>query len=68
MAKKHSSDVLVGSRRPFLKTGGAVAAAALVTSATGHARAADELLPLPSNPVTSTAMPTRNLGTLGYRC
>ena len=53
-------------RREFLKAGGAVTAALLAPSAL----AADtpKVLPgLPSNPVTPTAMPTRNLGKTGYK-
>ena len=52
-------------RREFLKAGGAVTAALLAPSALADA---PKTMPgLPSNPVTSTAMPTRNLGKTGYR-
>jgi aryl-alcohol dehydrogenase-like predicted oxidoreductase len=54
-------------RRTFLKSGGAVAAG-LLASAAMPAEAADHKLPpLPSNPRTMAAMPTRNLGKTGYK-
>jgi uncharacterized protein len=53
-------------RREFLKTGGAVTAAFLASSALA-AEAPKSLPALPSNPVTPTAMPTRNLGKTGYK-
>ena len=53
-------------RREFLKTGGAVTAAFLTSSALA-AEAPKSLPALPSNPVTPTAMPTRNLGKTGYK-
>jgi aryl-alcohol dehydrogenase-like predicted oxidoreductase len=53
-------------RREFLKAGGAVTAALLVPSALA-AETAKTLPALPSNPVTPTAMPTRNLGKTGYK-
>ena len=49
-------------RRDFLKLG---AATALGWAASGTARGAG-LPPLPSNPRTASAMPTRNLGRTGY--
>jgi len=52
-------------RREFLKAGGAVTAALLAPSALADAPKA--LPSLPSNPVTPTAMPTRNLGKTGYK-
>jgi aryl-alcohol dehydrogenase-like predicted oxidoreductase len=52
-------------RREFLKAGGAVTAALLAPSAMADTPKA--LPGLPSNPVTSTAMPTRNLGKTGYK-
>src|ERR1039457_1525038 len=53
-------------RREFLKASGAVTAALLAPSAL--AAETQETLPgLPSNPVTPTAMPTRNLGKTGYK-
>jgi aryl-alcohol dehydrogenase-like predicted oxidoreductase len=62
---KHSA---IGSqgRREFLKAGGAVTAAFLAPS-TLAADTAKTLPALPSNPVTPTAMPTRNLGKTGYK-
>jgi len=53
-------------RREFLKAGGAVTAA-LLTPAALAAETAKTLPGLPSNPVTPTAMPTRNLGKTGYK-
>ena len=53
-------------RREFLKTGGAVTAALLVPAAL-RADAPKALPALPSNPRTSEAMPTRNLGKTGYK-
>lgn len=54
-------------RRNFLKTGGAVAAG-LLANGTMHALPHDSTLPpLPSNPKTLDAMPTRNLGKTGYK-
>jgi aryl-alcohol dehydrogenase-like predicted oxidoreductase len=66
MAKKHLG-VLIGSRRSFLKTGGAAAAVAFVASSAKPAPAMHELPGLPSNPATTSAMPTRNLGKTGYK-
>ena len=57
-------------RRDFLKAGGAVAAALVAPSAVQGAILAGtkkEMPPLPSNPVTLKAMPTRNLGKTGYK-
>jgi hypothetical protein len=52
-------------RRDFLKVGGAAAAGFLAHGAMpGPAHA---LPPLPINPATDRAMPTRNLGRTGYR-
>jgi aryl-alcohol dehydrogenase-like predicted oxidoreductase len=53
-------------RREFLKATGAVTAALLAPSALS-ATAPKTLPALPSNPVTSAAMPTRNLGKTGYK-
>ena len=53
------------ARREFLSAGGAVAAGFLARGlAPGRAPA---FPPLPSNPATDAAMPTRNLGRTGYR-
>jgi aryl-alcohol dehydrogenase-like predicted oxidoreductase len=53
-------------RREFLKAGGAVTAA-LMAPAAMAAETAKTMPGLPSNPVTPTAMPTRNLGKTGYK-
>jgi len=53
-------------RREFLKASGAVTAALLAPSALG-AETRKALPGLPSNPVTTGAMPTRNLGKTGYK-
>ena len=66
MKEKRPTPILSGSRRAFLKTGGA-AAAALVASTTARARSVSDMPSLPSNPVTAKAMPTRNLGKTGYK-
>jgi len=54
-------------RRNFLKTTGAVAAGLLANGAALASPSTGALPPLPSNPVTSAAMPTRNLGKTGYK-
>jgi len=54
-------------RRDFLKTGGAVAAGLLVNGTTLAKPSNATLPPLPSNPRTMAAMPTRNLGKTGYK-
>ena len=59
-------EALKRGRREFLKAGGAVTAALLAPSAL-VADAPKALPSLPSNPVTPTAMPTRNLGKTGYK-
>ncbi|HUV70482.1 MAG TPA: aldo/keto reductase [Terracidiphilus sp.] len=53
-------------RRKFLKTGGAVTAALLTSSALA-AETTKTLPSLPANPLTPSAMPTRNLGKTGYK-
>ncbi len=55
-------------RRQFLRQSGAVTAAVFASSAM-PARAAEKTVmpPLPSNPRTQAAMPTRNLGKTGYK-
>ena len=54
-------------RREFLKKSGAVTAAVLASSALPSRAAETKLPPLPSNPRTQAAMPTRNLGKTGYK-
>lgn len=53
-------------RRTFLKSGGAIAAG-LLAPATLAAEVPKTLPPLPANPRTVAAMPTRNLGKTGYK-
>jgi aryl-alcohol dehydrogenase-like predicted oxidoreductase len=65
MRKAGSERRLVQNRRDFMKAGGA-ATAALLTDGV-RPRAAQASPGLPSNPATAGAMPTRNLGTTGYR-
>ena len=62
---KDDSKKPASSRRNFLKQTG-VATAGLVASGL-LSRTASALPPLPSNPATVDAMPTRNLGRTGYR-
>lgn len=58
----------VEGRRSFLKKSGAVAAGLLSQAAMpSHASASAGFGPLPDNPRTQTAMPTRNLGKTGYK-
>ena len=64
------SDKLNGrqqGRRQFLKAGGAVAAALVAPGAVLADPSNKAMPPLPSNPVTLKAMPTRNLGKTGYK-
>src|ERR1700761_6552477 len=58
---------LSADRRTFLKTGGAVAAGLLSQGAIAARGAATTLGPMPANPRTMAAMPTRNLGKTGYK-
>jgi aryl-alcohol dehydrogenase-like predicted oxidoreductase len=67
MNEKQSVAAKNQGRRDFLKVGGAVTAALLTPSALAVADTARTLPGLPSNPVTPTAMPTRNLGKTGYK-
>ena len=62
---KNHSEKPTPSRRQFLKQTG-VAAAGVMAGGLLSPRAA-ALPPLPSNPTTAKAMPTRNLGRTGYR-
>jgi aryl-alcohol dehydrogenase-like predicted oxidoreductase len=66
MSEKRPIAAARQGRREFLKAGGAVTAALLAPSALA-ADTAKALPGLPSNPVTPTAMPTRNLGKTGYK-
>jgi len=59
------SEKLDSSRRDFLKKS-SLLGAAIVTGAVADTTPA-KLPPLPVNPVTEKAMPTRNLGRTGYR-
>ncbi len=54
-------------RREFLKSGGALTAAALLASGSALAEGPGKLPGLPENPVTLKSMPTRNLGRTGYK-
>ena len=65
MSEKQLPAAWKHGRREFLKAGGAVTAALLAPSAMAGTPKA--LPGLPLNPVTSTAMPTRNLGKTGYK-
>ena len=65
MSDTHSASPRNQGRRDFLKAGSAVTAALLTPSVmadTPHTMSA-----LPSNPRTTEAMPTRNLGKTGYK-
>jgi len=62
--KKHSP---VSGRRGFLKTSGALAAGLLTTVAASAHSPGAAFPPLPVNPRTLPAMPTRNLGRTGYK-
>jgi len=54
-------------RRDFLKIGGAATAGLIVGGAAPEPARAGAAPPLPHNPRTQGAMPTRNLGRTGYR-
>jgi aryl-alcohol dehydrogenase-like predicted oxidoreductase len=54
-------------RRDFLRTGGVVAAGLWANSVAPTSASAAALPPLPANPNTLAAMPTRNLGKTGYK-
>jgi uncharacterized protein len=54
-------------RRNFLKVGGAVAAGLLTKGSVLAETPNGALPPLPANPRTMVAMPTRNLGKTGYK-
>jgi len=65
MGEQTRPDTLPLDRRDFLKLGGAAGAGWLAGTVTP--RPAEALPPLPDNPATPEAMPTRNLGRTGYR-
>ena len=65
MSDREPSDSLSLPRRDFLKLSGAAAAGLVAQDLLPGARRPTP--PLPSNPVTPAAMPTRNLGKTGYR-
>jgi predicted aldo/keto reductase-like oxidoreductase len=65
MRNKKNSKSLSVDRREFFKLGSAATAGFLAHGLI--APAAHAFPPLPSNPVTPAAMPTRNLGRTGYR-
>lgn len=67
MTTTDTNSVAQPDRRSFLKVGAAVAAGLLAQSAAGGPVHAATLGPLPSNPRTTAAMPTRNLGKTGYK-
>ena len=60
------TDTPDSSRRNFLKKSSVLGVAAVVAGKVAESRAS-VLPPLPSNPATEKAMPTRNLGRTGYR-
>ena len=66
MSETQTTSAQKQGRREFLKAGGAMTAALLTTGAL-KADAPKTMPALPSNPVTPTAMPTRNLGKTGYK-
>ncbi len=61
----HDEKKVTIERRDLLKLGTAATVSYLARGVVGDAAAA--LPPLPTNPVTPKAMPTRNLGRTGYR-
>ena len=65
MIEIESKSTPKNGRREFLKATGAVTAALLAPSAIAEAPKA--MPGLPSNPRTTAAMPTRNLGKTGYK-
>jgi len=67
MSELNSSPGRKQGRREFLKAGGAVTAALLAPSTLAADTVARNMPPLPSNPKTPAAMPTRNLGKTGYK-
>jgi uncharacterized protein len=67
---KSKSDKSSSNRRSFLKASGLMTAAALGSAALpeiARGQASSASNPLPFNPATTNAMPTRNLGKTGYK-
>jgi len=67
---KHKSEPSSSNRRSFLKAGGLMTAAVLSSAAlpeVARGQASLASSPLPNNPATPNAMPTRNLGKTGYK-
>src|SRR5208337_529483 len=67
---KHISEKSSSNRRSFLKAGGIMTAAVLGSAAlpdVARGQSSPAATPLPSNPATTNAMPTRNLGKTGYK-
>ncbi len=67
---KPKSDKSSSNRRSFLKASGLMTAAALGSAALpeiARGQASPVSNPLPFNPATNNAMPTRNLGKTGYK-
>ncbi|MGB8259986.1 MAG: aldo/keto reductase [Terracidiphilus sp.] len=68
MSENQANTARVPGRREFLKAGGAMTAALLAAPAMADVpKALSAMPPLPSNPRTPAAMPTRNLGKTGYK-
>jgi aryl-alcohol dehydrogenase-like predicted oxidoreductase len=67
MSELKAMQGLKTGRREFLKVGGAMTAALLAPGAALGVTANKTMPPLPSNPRTNDAMPTRNLGKTGYK-
>lgn len=65
MSKHISDKAPTSNRRTFLKAGGIMTAAALGSAALPDIARAQS--GFPSNPATSSSMPTRNLGKTGYK-
>ena len=64
---KQKFDQSPSNRRHFLKAGGLMTAAALSSAALPEVAKNQATGPLPNNPATTNAMPTRNLGKTGYK-
>ena len=66
MDESESSKSRSVDRRDFLKIGGGLTAGFLARGVVDAKASAREMPPLPENPATPEAMPTRNLGKTGY--